>query len=127
MAKKGYVLVVEHDPLEREQIVKVLESYGYEVTSTEDGFVAFGYASFARFDLILVDMELPTSPGWGGERTLHALKDATMHWKPWFVALTARAPKGDEDWLNKCSAYISKPVDSDELIVVTIKALLAEL
>jgi len=104
------ILVVEDNEMNMELAVDLLESYGYEVTGAEDGFKALDYAKETKFDLILLDMQLP---GMDGLTVLSKLKanPNTAHIP--VVALTAHAMQGDEDKFIEagCKGYIAKPID----------------
>ncbi len=104
------ILVVEDNPMNMELAVDLLETYGYEVTPAEDGFKALERVKDTKFDLILLDMQLP---GMDGPEVLEKLKaDPATSTVP-VVALTAHAMSGDEARFIEagCAGYISKPID----------------
>ncbi len=106
----AHLLVVEDNPMNMELSVDLLESYGYEVTPAEDGFKALERVKETKFDLILLDMQLP---GMDGPEVLERLKaDPETAAMP-VVALTAHAMSGDEARFMEagCAGYISKPID----------------
>ncbi len=104
------ILVVEDNPMNMELAVDLLETYGYEITPAEDGFKALERVKEKKFDLILLDMQLP---GMGGPEVLEKLKaDPATSAVP-VVALTAHAMSGDAARFMEagCAGYISKPID----------------
>jgi len=104
------ILVVEDNPMNMELAVDLLETYGYEVTPAEDGFEALERVKDTKFDMILLDMQLP---GMDGLEVLDRLKaDPATAGMP-VVALTAHAMSGDEARFMEagCAGYISKPID----------------
>jgi CheY-like chemotaxis protein len=104
------ILVVEDNPMNMELAVDLLETYGYEVTPAEDGLEALERVKDAKFDLILLDIQLP---GMDGPEVLERLKaDPATRAMP-VVALTAHAMAGDEARFMEagCVGYISKPID----------------
>ncbi len=106
----AHILVVEDNPMNMELAVDLLETYGYEITPAEDGFEALERVKVTKFDLILLDMQLP---GMDGLEVLEKLKaDPTTAGMP-VVALTAHAMRGDEARFMEagCAGYISKPID----------------
>ena len=106
----AHILVVEDNPMNMELAVDLLESYGYEVTPAEDGFEVFERVKDTKFDLILLDIQLP---GMDGPEVLERLKaDPATRAVP-VVALTAHAMSGDEARFIEagCAGYISKPID----------------
>ena len=104
------ILVVEDNPMNMELTVDLLESYGYEVTPAEDGFDALERAEGTKFDLILLDMQLPRIDG---PEVLEKLKADPATAAVPVVALTAHAMSGDEARFIEagCAGYISKPID----------------
>ena len=104
------ILVVEDNPMNMELAVDLLESYGYKVTPAEDGFEVLERVKDTKFDLILLDIQLP---GMDGPEVLEKLKaDPATRAVP-VVALTAHAMSGDEARFIEagCAGYISKPID----------------
>lgn len=104
------ILVVEDNPMNMELAVDLLETYGYEITPAEDGFKALERVKETKFDLILLDMQLP---GMDGPEVLERLKaDPATKAVP-VVALTAHAMSGDAKRFMEagCAGYISKPID----------------
>jgi PAS domain S-box-containing protein len=57
------VLVVDDNPAIREIAFRLLESIGARVVAVGDGAAALQHALLQRFDLILVDLNLPDMPG----------------------------------------------------------------
>ncbi len=106
----AHILVVEDNPMNMELAVDLLEVYGYEVTGAEDGFEALERVKDTKFDLILLDMQLP---GMDGIEVLGKLKDDPETAKTPVVALTAHAMAGDAERFVEagCAGYISKPIE----------------
>lgn len=57
------ILTVDDEPLIRQQIKRVLERHGHEVFSISNGTEALKVATYKRFDLALVDYNLPVMDG----------------------------------------------------------------
>ena len=93
-----------------ELIKFLLTTFGYESKEARDRFESLKIAKENRFDLILLDMQLP---GFNGFEVLKVIKKAPEIQKVPIIALTAHAVQGDEDRFLKagCSEYISKPID----------------
>lgn len=104
------ILVVEDSPVIMELIRFLLTTFGYESREARDGFEALKIAKENRFDLILLDIQLP---GFDGLEVLKEIKKIPEIQKTPVIALTAHAMQGDEDRFLKagCSGYISKPID----------------
>ena len=104
------ILVVEDNPVNMELTVDLLNSYGYDVVSADDGFAALQKVKEEKIDLILLDIQLPKMDGL---EVLSRLKeDADTKDIP-VIALTAHSMRGDSDRFISagCTDYISKPID----------------
>ncbi|MBK9292789.1 MAG: response regulator [Bacteroidetes bacterium] len=110
------ILVAEDQVINRKIVVQLLEKKGYNVKAVENGREAFEHAVSQRYDLILMDVQMPEMDGF--EATQHirnSEKDKNYHTP--IVAMTAHAMKGDRE---KCLAagmdhYITKPINPAEL------------
>ena len=107
------VLVVDDGEANRELVRLVLEEVGLTVAGAENGQVGVDMANRERFDVILMDMQMPVMDGFTATRTLRQ-QGMTL---PIF-ALTANAMKGFErEVLDAgCTGYLTKPVDIDLLL-----------
>lgn len=63
MAKKR-ILLIDHRPEHMRQPVLRLQLEGYEVEEAPDGRTGIQKLKSGRFDLLLLDAELPGSDGW---------------------------------------------------------------
>jgi PAS domain S-box-containing protein len=109
----AHVLVVDDGEENRELIRIALEDTALQVTGAANGQVALDLAAQQRFDLILMDMQMPVMDGFTATRNLRA-RGLTLP----IVALTAHAMKGFERELQNvgCTAYLTKPIDLDALL-----------
>ena len=109
----AHVLVVD-DAVENRQLVRVLlEDAGLRVSEADNGQQALDRIAAERFDLVLMDMQMPVMDGRTATRALRALGCALP-----IVALTADAMKGFERELEDAgfSGYLTKPIDVDALL-----------
>jgi len=104
------ILVVEDSPAIMELVRFLLTTFGYESRGAGDGFEALKIAKENRFDLILLDIQLPE---FDGLEVLKEIKKIPEIQRTPVIALTAHAMQGDEARFLKagCSGYISKPID----------------
>jgi signal transduction histidine kinase/DNA-binding response OmpR family regulator len=109
----GYnILVVEDDLINQKLAQRLLKRKGYGITLASNGKEAVSLFIPGRFDLILMDIQMPIMDGLTATEKIRALDDGHVP----IIALTAYAIKGDrEKFLKKgMDDYISKPIDLDE-------------
>ena len=88
----GRVLVVEDNPVNQKVAQKFLERMGCSVRVASDGTEAVAASAEERFDLILMDMQMPKMDGLTATRTIRA-REAGSARTP-IVALTANVLAG---------------------------------
>jgi two-component system cell cycle response regulator DivK len=112
---RNRILVVDDDHRNMTLLHDLLKAHGYEILKASDGLEAINVARNERPDLILMDIRLPTISGLDATRLLK--KDNQTNAIP-IIAVTAFATPGDETRALKsgCAAYITKPVNFDELL-----------
>jgi len=91
--------------------LRLLEKLDYRVDVVADGLAAVAAWQTGKFDLIIMDCQMPQMDGYAATREIRRLEAGQRHIP--IVALTAHAMKGDEE---KCRAagmddYLSKPID----------------
>ena len=104
----GRVLLADDGPDNQRLLGRILGDTGLEVTVVGDGLQAVTAASRQRFDLVLMDMQMPVMDGLTATRTLRAAGVTTP-----IVALTANAMAEDRDRAQQagCSHFATKPID----------------
>jgi len=75
-ADKGYVLIVEDDPMVRELLRRFLDQAGWDVVEAEDGRAALTQIAHRRPSLILLDLMLPELDGIQVIDELHTMPHA---------------------------------------------------
>lgn len=110
------ILLAEDQIINRKIVIQLLEKKGWNVKAVENGRLAFEMASSQRFDLILMDVQMPEMDGYDATRNIRIAENDKNYHTP-IVAMTAHAMKGDRE---KCLAagmdyYITKPVNPSEL------------
>jgi CheY-like chemotaxis protein len=104
------VLVAE-DNIENQEVVAVLlEKMGVQFTLADNGKFALEKLGKDKFDLLLLDMQMPVMDGLA---LLKQVREKGNHKNLYVIALTAHAIKGDaEKYINAgCDDYISKPIN----------------
>lgn len=111
----GQVLVVEDNPSNQILISMLLKKLGLEVTLANDGLEGVQEARRQKYDVILMDMQMPRMNGYEATQTLRSEGFLTP-----IIAVTANAMKGDEEKCLQagCDAYLSKPIDRKKLAQV---------
>lgn len=109
------VLVVDDDPDILEVSRAVLTGAGYEVTTVDSGVEALRVTRTGRFDLVLLDINMPGMDGWETLRLLMA--DERGRSAP-VVMFSVKGAIRDRIWgLQEGAAdYITKPFEVDELV-----------
>ena len=120
MSKK--ILIVEDNPTNMKLITLALKKQGHNILQATDGEEALKTAVNEEPDAIIMDMQLPRISGWEVTRTLRQM--------PVFsnipiIAVTAYAMKGDKEKAieSGCDAYLSKPINIQELRMVVVEML----
>ena len=110
------VLLVEDNPVNRTVGVRLVERLGHQVTAVEDGLKALAAFEPGKFDLVLMDIQMPGMDGFEATRAIRERETAMGAHTP-IIAMTAHALKGDRE---KCLAhgmdgYVAKPVAQQDL------------
>ncbi len=106
------VLVVEDDRSVRETATLLLERAGLRVTAVDDGRQALEQVAGHRFDLVLLDLMLPSVDGFEVCRTIRRKSQVPI------VMLTARSDVADVVAGLELGAddYLTKPFQAAELL-----------
>jgi CheY-like chemotaxis protein len=106
------VLIVEDDLDTREMLGRFLELEGYTVETAENGKRALErLGSGVGACVILLDLMMPVMDGWQFRQ--EQIRDATLADIPVIVVSAAGRERLEKIHAN---AYLSKPVDLDELL-----------
>jgi len=113
----GLRILVADDNVVNCAVVKhLLEKLGHVVLAVANGRQVLDALERDRFDLVLMDLQMPEMDGLDATRAIRAAEGDSGRHLP-IVALTAHAMKGDRE---RCLAagmdgYVSKPVQAAEL------------
>jgi CheY-like chemotaxis protein len=109
------VLVAEDTPVNQKITVRMLERLGCVVELAVDGHHAVSRFQAGRFDLVLMDCQMPGMDGFEATRVIRGWEAGRMHVP--IVALTANAQPSDRE---RCLAagmddFLTKPLRATEL------------
>ena len=111
------ILLAEDNVVNRFLAVRLLEKEGHHVQTAVNGRAALDALDQGRFDLALMDLQMPEMDGFEATGLIRERERATGGHLP-IIALTANAMVGDQE---RCLAagmdgYVSKPIDMHQLL-----------
>jgi PAS domain S-box-containing protein len=116
VARSLKILLAEDSAVNQKLAVSMLKRGGHEVVVASNGVEAVSAVARERFDLVLMDVQMPELDGFDATKQIREREQKTGGHIP-IIAVTAHAMKGDRE---RCLAagmdgYISKPIRSAEL------------
>ena len=110
------VLVVDDDASNRQVLADLLKPE-YTVLLAKNGVQTLERAARHVPDLILLDVMMPDMDGYD---TMQAIRKTGQYRDLPIIAVTAKAMKGDREKTLQAGAwdYLSKPVDTDQMLSV---------
>src|SRR5262249_16694588 len=109
------ILIAEDNTVNQKMAQQLLKRMGYRADLAANGLEALDAAARQRYDVILMDVQMPEMDGLEASREI--CRRYPKDNRPVIIAMTAGAMQGDKE---KCLAagmdgYISKPIDIGEL------------
>jgi len=110
------ILVAEDNPVNQRVVKALLERRGHTVEVADNGAAALARADQRRFDIILMDVQMPEMDGMEATRLLRE-RDAQLGVHTPVVMLTAHAMQGDRERFLAAGAdgYVTKPIQMAQL------------
>jgi CheY-like chemotaxis protein/HPt (histidine-containing phosphotransfer) domain-containing protein len=109
------ILLVEDSPVNQKLALALLQPRGHDVTVADNGLEAVRRCAEERFDLVLMDVQMPQMDGLEATRRIREQERDGRHTP--VLAMTAHAIKGDRELCLQAGmdAYIAKPVRAHAL------------
>lgn len=109
------ILLVEDNPINQKVAIRMLERLGYHCDCASNGREAVAAVLSSRYDLVLMDCQMPEMDGFAATRAIREKEPAGCHTP--IVALTALAMKGDAERCQEAGMddYLAKPIEMTEL------------
>ena len=126
------VLVADDNEINQLVAVEMLRTAGYDATVVNNGLEAVSAVRRGRFDVVLMDCEMPELDGFAATRLIRTMETEQSFAEPSsrplpIIALTAQAVQGDRERCLSAGMtdYVTKPVNREELLK-TIRVCLEE-
>jgi len=110
------LLMVEDVQVNRELVSDLLAPFDIAVTGAADGAEAVKAALGARFDLILMDLQMPRMDGLAATRAIRAEDGPNRHTPILALSANVFQPQVDACFAAGMNGYIRKPIDLAELL-----------
>ncbi len=113
---RGRLLVVEDNRIAQRVVSRVLERAGYTVAVAATGRQGVEMAARERYDLILMDLQMPGMDGLAATRAIRSLR--SQQGTP-ILALTANTTDADRAACKEAGmmGFLSKPVHKEQLLL----------
>ena len=113
------ILLAEDNEVNQQVALEFLEMRGHRVRITANGIEALACLETERFDVILMDVQMPQMDGFQATAAIREKEKTTRDHVP-IIAMTGYAMKGDR---QRCldagmDSYICKPIRSKELFEI---------
>jgi PAS domain S-box-containing protein len=114
LLSKVNILLVEDNPINVKLVMSLFSNYNFKADVAENGQTALNKAKNKKYDLILMDIEMPQMNGYEVMNILRKEEKSTVP----IIVMTAHAMSGEREKCLRMGAneYISKPIQASILI-----------
>jgi len=121
-ARSLRILLVEDNVMNRKLALRVLERLGYRADVAENGAKAVAAVLRKRYDVVLMDVQMPVMDGLEATRTIY--RRLPRRERPLIIGLSANALPGDREQCLRAGMdeYMPKPMDQDRLALLLAAA-----
>jgi two-component system sensor histidine kinase/response regulator len=115
-AKGLHILLAEDNRVNQIVATRMVEKMGHSVVVAENGRFVLELLATQRFDLVLMDVQMPEMDGLTATRKIRESERRTHLHLP-IIAMTAHAMKGDRERCLEAGmdGYLAKPINSQRL------------
>jgi len=123
--KSNRILLVEDNWVNQALAIRLLEKENYEISIANNGHEALKKMARSRFDLILMDIQMPVMGGIETTKLIRETERVTGQHIP-IIAMTAHAMDGDRKLCleSGMDEYLTKPIDA-KLLARLVEQMLA--
>jgi CheY-like chemotaxis protein len=116
------ILIVEDNEINRRVLKNMLDKLGYQADIAVNGQIAVQAATQKKYDVILMDIQMPVMDG--VEATQQILAACSAAERPYIITVTAHALEGDREYYlsSGMNEYVSKPITMNKLVEVLYQA-----
>jgi len=109
------ILLAEDNVINQKVATRILSQMGYRPDVVQDGLEVLQALERAKYDVILMDVQMPNMDGLEATRQIRTLYSGAK--RPWIIAMTANAMDSDRDncFAAGMDGYLSKPVRIEAL------------
>ena len=110
------ILLVEDNEINRRVALGLLHARGHQVVVAENGLVAVNMLAEQKFDVVLMDMQMPVMDGYKATTAIRNREHLSGGHTP-IIAMTAEALKGDRERCLETGMddYVAKPIAAAEM------------